>query len=74
MNRLKGMKSLFKVVFVFLLLSSCVKDRTCTCEVMSAAGTTTEEYVYRGKKKAAKDACELRSGTENGVTKNCTLN
>lgn len=71
--RYQHMKKISFTVLCLVFMSSCVKDRVCSCDVTSAAGTVTEEVIYRGKKKAAKDACELRSGTENGVTTNCTL-
>ena len=63
-------KALFTVAVAALSLTSCKKDRTCTCTTSStASGSKTTSTVVdypKSKKNAAKRACAISSNPGDG--------
>ncbi len=56
-------------------LSSCVKERTCTCTSSdSTTGlSTTDTEVYTTDKETAQTACDLNEGTFGTISTACEL-
>lgn len=69
-------KGLFVLGFGIVALTSCVKERTCTCTTTDSSSelsfTTTE--VYTTDKETAQTACELNESTILTLTTTCELN
>ena len=57
-----------------LVLSSCVKDRVCTCTTSGAGYSGTETYVYKSTKKSAQAACDANEESNSYYTTVCELN
>ena len=74
-------KALLILGVAVLALSSCKKEKTCTCTETAADGTTeSTAYVIKGQNKHLKDECGSRVETtaqtvdgENVGFYNCTL-
>lgn len=54
-------------------LASCKKDHTCTCTASAFGISTSASTTIKDTKKKAKEACEGKSATANGVTTTCEL-
>ena len=72
------MKKIVTIAAVALLgtivLPSCKKDYTCVCTVSSGGTSISNEYsLGKQTKKDAKNACEQKATSSNGVTAKCEL-
>lgn len=66
-------KGLILFGFGLLVLSSCVKDRTCTCTSTGSGYSDTETYVYKSTKKTAEAACASNEASYGSYTTTCVL-
>jgi|LakMenE01Jun11ns_1017448.scaffolds.fasta_scaffold8918178_1 hypothetical protein len=68
-------KGLFVLGFGIVALTSCVKERTCTCTTTdsSTGFSVTDSEVYTTDKETAQTACDLNEGTFGTFSTTCTL-
>ena len=68
-------KGLFVLALGVISLSSCVKERTCTCVTSdSTTGLSfTDTEVYTTDKETAQTACDLNEATYGTISTTCEL-
>jgi len=66
-------KILLVAAVACLAMTSCKKDYTCTCTATANGQSVSGSTTIKDKKSKAKDSCEGKSSTSNGVTTECKI-
>jgi hypothetical protein len=70
---MKKLKTLFYVASATVLLSSCVKDWTCSCTSTAGGASYNSSEVYHTTKKTAQAACDSNTASFGSTGTTCTL-
>lgn len=63
----------YSVAIIAISFTSCKKDQTCECSGEGNGVTTSASSTAKLTNKKAKEWCEEKGGTVNGVTTKCEL-